>query len=230
MEPRRTGADGKERGRTERWCPGAESNHRHLHFQCSALPTELPGRRTRRAAGGRSAARYKGSVSGCPDEPARRDDGARSARLMGTPEKGRSRSGPSRGPQIFFNYISDMLLTTYRAYATYRISSLMRGVSGDDPAGGAGCGVPGRARNRDPGGSGRPGPKSPGWNAGRPVPVCPGRPRLANVVRAFTRARRMRIPPPGAPPAPRLGAGDARRGRKNPGAETRAGNEEHCAV
>jgi hypothetical protein len=25
------------------WCPGAESNHRHLHFQCSALPTELPG-------------------------------------------------------------------------------------------------------------------------------------------------------------------------------------------
>src|SRR5262249_35069952 len=26
------------------WCPGAESNHRPLHFQCSALPTELPGR------------------------------------------------------------------------------------------------------------------------------------------------------------------------------------------
>src|ERR1700692_1509824 len=26
-----------------RWCPGAELNHRHLHFQCSALPTELPG-------------------------------------------------------------------------------------------------------------------------------------------------------------------------------------------
>ena len=25
------------------WCPGAELNHRHLHFQCSALPTELPG-------------------------------------------------------------------------------------------------------------------------------------------------------------------------------------------
>src|SRR5262249_17421164 len=24
-------------------CPGAELNHRHLHFQCSALPTELPG-------------------------------------------------------------------------------------------------------------------------------------------------------------------------------------------
>src|SRR5579863_3047897 len=28
----------------EKWCPGAELNHRHLHFQCSALPTELPGR------------------------------------------------------------------------------------------------------------------------------------------------------------------------------------------
>jgi hypothetical protein len=27
-----------------KWCPGAGSNHRHLHFQCSALPTELPGR------------------------------------------------------------------------------------------------------------------------------------------------------------------------------------------
>src|SRR5690242_6560696 len=32
------------------WCPGAELNHRHLHFQCSALPTELPGRRIRRTA------------------------------------------------------------------------------------------------------------------------------------------------------------------------------------
>src|SRR5215510_10132054 len=38
----------------ESWCPGAELNHRHLHFQCSALPTELPGRRTRRSAGGRA--------------------------------------------------------------------------------------------------------------------------------------------------------------------------------
>src|SRR5437588_5935750 len=28
------------------WCPGAELNHRHLHFQCSALPTELPGQRS----------------------------------------------------------------------------------------------------------------------------------------------------------------------------------------
>src|SRR6266404_2801464 len=32
------------------WCPGAELNHRHLHFQCSALPTELPGRRARATA------------------------------------------------------------------------------------------------------------------------------------------------------------------------------------
>lgn len=28
----------------EMW-PGADSNRRHLHFQCSALPTELPGRK-----------------------------------------------------------------------------------------------------------------------------------------------------------------------------------------
>jgi hypothetical protein len=27
-----------------RWCPGAESNHRHEDFQSTALPTELPGR------------------------------------------------------------------------------------------------------------------------------------------------------------------------------------------
>ena len=26
-----------------KWCPGAESNHRHEDFQSSALPTELPG-------------------------------------------------------------------------------------------------------------------------------------------------------------------------------------------
>src|SRR5215471_19579272 len=29
-----------------KWCPGAESNHRHHDFQSCALPTELPGRRT----------------------------------------------------------------------------------------------------------------------------------------------------------------------------------------
>src|SRR5262249_49464044 len=42
-------------GHEDEWCPGAELNHRHLHFQCSALPTELPGRRTaeRRGACGR---------------------------------------------------------------------------------------------------------------------------------------------------------------------------------
>src|SRR5882762_10240106 len=43
MVPRRRRADGKERRRTERWCPGAGSNHRHRDFQSRALPTELPG-------------------------------------------------------------------------------------------------------------------------------------------------------------------------------------------
>ena len=28
----------------KKWCPGAESNHRHCDFQSHALPTELPGR------------------------------------------------------------------------------------------------------------------------------------------------------------------------------------------
>ena len=26
-----------------KWCPGADSNHRHADFQSAALPTELPG-------------------------------------------------------------------------------------------------------------------------------------------------------------------------------------------
>jgi hypothetical protein len=52
-EPRRTETLGISLG-IKSWCPGAELNHRHLHFQCSALPTELPGRRTRRTAGGRA--------------------------------------------------------------------------------------------------------------------------------------------------------------------------------
>src|SRR5438309_7498706 len=48
------------------WCPGAESNHRHLHFQCSALPTELPGRPHPLMAA--CARRYKGVNLRCPDE------------------------------------------------------------------------------------------------------------------------------------------------------------------
>src|SRR5262245_24777263 len=39
------------------WCPGAELNHRHLHFQCSALPTELPGRTLGAEPAGRRAGR-----------------------------------------------------------------------------------------------------------------------------------------------------------------------------
>ncbi len=38
----------------EKWCPGAESNHRHADFQSAALPTELPGH-GRRSPAGRSA-------------------------------------------------------------------------------------------------------------------------------------------------------------------------------
>ena len=32
--------------KSKKWCPRAESNHRHEDFQSSALPTELPGHKT----------------------------------------------------------------------------------------------------------------------------------------------------------------------------------------
>src|SRR5262249_18531103 len=51
------------------WCPGAELNHRHLHFQCSALPTELPRRRARRADEEKRGV-YRGSIPGCPEQTA----------------------------------------------------------------------------------------------------------------------------------------------------------------
>jgi hypothetical protein len=93
-------------------------------------------------------------------------------------------------------------LTTFALLLHYASISLTRGVSGDDPAGGARCGVPearpyprpgrfgtsaapgatpgrrGCPRERAGGNSGHAergaGPKSPGWSAERPVPVCLG--------------------------------------------------------
>src|SRR5262245_9419094 len=53
----------------ESWCPGAELNHRHLHFQCSALPTELPGRRARAGRRTKERGGYRGSIPGCPERP-----------------------------------------------------------------------------------------------------------------------------------------------------------------
>src|SRR3954462_12156518 len=41
----------------------------------------------------------------------------------------------------FCNYLVTLLLTSYRSYNIDSPSSLVRGVSGDDPAGGAGSGV-----------------------------------------------------------------------------------------
>src|SRR3954466_2197712 len=56
------------------WCPGAELNHRHLHFQCSALPTELPGRRSTERRTKEERRVYRGSIPGCPDERSDRND------------------------------------------------------------------------------------------------------------------------------------------------------------
>ena len=40
-----------------RWCPGADSNHRHADFQSAALPTELPGLRQDNGPAARTASR-----------------------------------------------------------------------------------------------------------------------------------------------------------------------------
>src|SRR3981081_2888073 len=49
-----------------------------------------------------------------------------------------------RAPQVrlILGYETTFMLTTQRIYSTRFVSSLMRGVSGDDPEGGAGSGVP----------------------------------------------------------------------------------------
>src|SRR5581483_8649575 len=67
------------------WCPGAESNHRHLHFQCSALPTELPGPRLMLSLINCSARRYRDGACRCPEwqtSGGARRNGASSARRL----------------------------------------------------------------------------------------------------------------------------------------------------
>src|SRR3982075_532341 len=132
-----------------------------------------------------------------------------------------------------------------------------RGVSGDDPEGGAGSGVPrlrlvtaGRGRSGTPparhydlaarsslhgsggnagDGSAAPGRKSPRWSAERRASRVMGRaaPHSRGSVASRTRDNRTSAPV-GAPPTP------LRVGREwietNPGATTRRGSEQHCAV
>src|SRR5882757_10129204 len=43
---------------------------------------------------------------------------------------------------MFYSYSTKSLVASIGRRITYRVSSLMRGVSGDDPEGGAGSGVP----------------------------------------------------------------------------------------
>src|SRR5262249_29125071 len=78
-------------------------------------------------------------------------------------------------------------------------------------------------------GSAAPGPKSPRWSAERRARPAGRAPRLARhgTSRAETRDNR-RLAPFGAPLAPRGGGWN--RAKQNPGAATRRGNEEDCAV
>jgi hypothetical protein len=115
-------------------------------------------------------------------------------------------SGPRNArtrPRLRSDYTSTTLLTTYRVHATGLASSLIEGVSGDDPEGGAGSGVlrqrlvtvcPGRpgkppARHYDLAarsslhgsggnagdGSAAPGEKPPRWSAERRASRVMGR-------------------------------------------------------
>jgi hypothetical protein len=83
-------------------------------------------------------------------------------------------------------------------------------------------------RIRAPGGSGDRAQNRQGWSAERPVPVCPGRPRLANVVRAFTESATTKDTASRRSARPSLGAEEteAKADKENPGAATRGGNEE----
>src|SRR5579872_5711036 len=56
--------------RDGKWCPGAESNHRHCDFQSHALPTELPGRRRRPR---RQRRGYRKRRVACPAVPSHAD-------------------------------------------------------------------------------------------------------------------------------------------------------------
>src|ERR1700738_1156507 len=66
-----------------KWCPGAESNHRHCDFQSHALPTELPGH----AAGPKTQAsgRFIVRSGGCVHPPSPSAT-ARQARLRRHPQ------------------------------------------------------------------------------------------------------------------------------------------------
>ena len=51
----------------EKWCPGADSNHRHADFQSAALPTELPGHLITNLSAKMSVQRDRGiAFSLCP--------------------------------------------------------------------------------------------------------------------------------------------------------------------
>src|SRR3954470_14873911 len=81
-------------------------------------------------------------------------------------------------------------------------------------------------------GSAAPGRKSPRWSAERRASRVMGRaaPHSRGPVASRKRDNRDSAPV-GAPPTPLLGfLGDGRDHKDNPGATTRRGNEEHCAV
>ena len=50
-----------------KWCPGAESNHRHEDFQSTALPLSYPGTGTKDKHLRLRSLRSNGPPRGCPE-------------------------------------------------------------------------------------------------------------------------------------------------------------------
>ena len=74
-----------------KWCPGADSNHRHADFQSAALPTELPG--LRQAYIARTAAAKPAAGNGIAARPLRVQ-----REKQGRGVTGRVRYPPRNGP------------------------------------------------------------------------------------------------------------------------------------
>ena len=85
-----------------KWCPGAESNHRHADFQSAALPTELPGHpghSVKGCPGGRMAPEVVGFIVDIELSVQSRRAANRTLRGRSVPKGSHDRLVPGFSPQ-----------------------------------------------------------------------------------------------------------------------------------